>query len=92
MTTGLDIAQRSTARILVFEGEGVACYHWPSHTIWLSPAIATGTGIYALLVAAEEVGHSMQPRWAHALRFFQPVRWWEEADAFTRAKEILASL
>lgn len=90
--TGLDIAKLSTAHVLVFEGDGTAAYHWPSHTIWLSPAIAFGRGVYALLVAAEEVAHSQQPAWKLRLTFWKPMEWHVEADAFVRAKEILKSL
>lgn len=84
--TGMDIARASGAKVVIGQPSDSTCYAWQHGVIVLTPEVATGTSIGALLQAAEEAAHHAQPRWLHRLRFLAPVRWYEEADAFLRLK------
>lgn len=89
MVTGLDVARSAGVRVVVGEDADSNCFAWRERVIVLSPSVAHGTDLHSLVVAAEEAAHARQPRWMHALRFFQPVRWLVEADAFLRVKRWL---
>ena len=87
--TGYDIAVASGARVVVGVPGDDCCYAWRERVIVLSPEVAGGTDALSVVVALEEVAHHAQPRWWHALRFLQPMRWLAEADAFRRVKHRL---
>lgn len=85
-TTGLDIATASGAKVVIGTPGDTCCYDWRRKVIVLTPAVAFGTDTSSLMAAAEEAEHHRQPRWLHALRIFDPARWFAEADAFLRVK------
>jgi hypothetical protein len=89
--TGQQIAE--AARIPVFIGAANAYCWWGTKYIVLRGSVAVGTGPWAQLCAAHEVAHhaqNLELPWLRWMRWFEPIRWWSELDAWRRAIEALA--
>ena len=84
--TGRDVAEIAGVPIVI---GGCNEFNWRTGAITLEPDVANGASVAALLVAAHEAGHALQPKWVHWFRWLLPVYWWEEQDAWTRAVLIL---
>ena len=59
----------------------------------LRASVAAGTGAFQQLCAAHEAAHHAQNvamPWLRWMRWFEPIRWWSELDAWRRAIESLA--
>jgi len=78
--------------IPVITGEPNACHGWRK-IIALSGTAGHGSGAFAQLCAAHEVAHhrpGAETPWPHGIRWFAPVRWSSEFDAWHSAVEALA--
>jgi hypothetical protein len=76
----------------VLIGEANA-YYWWRPSIILRPSVARTSTPFAQLCAAHEVAHhaqNLELPWLRWCRWFEPIRWWSEFDAWRRAIEALA--
>jgi hypothetical protein len=90
--TGRDVAELAGVPIVL---GNIDAYEWRRRVLVLRECTAKGTDTGSLIIAAHEVAHRRQQedwpwiRWW--FRFFEPFRLWQEADAWKRAKVILAN-
>lgn len=87
--TGLELARRSGARVIVGSDNA---YAWRERVIVLTERVAMGSDAFALAIAAHESAHHHQPRWMFWLRWLEPVRMHCELDAWRRAMVILEEI
>lgn len=87
--TGRAVAERFGCRVLLGDGNR---YNFVTRCITLTQEVAIGRDPVSLLVAAHEAAHARQPFWRHCFRWFTPVRWLDEAEAWEEAVQYLADL
>lgn len=85
--TGFAVARRAGVPVIIGDAN---CYHWWRKVIVLRESVAAGSGAFQQLCAAHEAAHHAQNLAMPWLRWFEPVRWWSEFDAWRRAVESLA--
>lgn len=87
--TGRAVAERFGCRVVL---GGRNQYNFFTRCITLTEAVAVGRDPISLLVAAHEAAHARQPVWRHCCRWFIPLRWLDEAEAWEESVQFLSDL